>query len=360
MLCANAQRSNKRSLGGAAICLAVTLLLTGSSPPRTEDAVLKFGIGVHIEPFGAQVSQIALNAGASPIGAGRNRMDYHRRPDFERHVDDLMQLADIVESHGGVLTVQAQTPFTASAVAFDHPILSALEQRGHEIGLHFHEDAHLGQGAEALSPTVWAAVMTEEIERIHAAGVVGSIRYWSGGNLYPDLYEAATAAGLTIHSDWKNPGTQSTPDLLTGIHPWRPSAGTTGEDVLAFARHDPEGTIVFLPGGQFDTALFQSKQQIKEEGGLAAWLDVIEDALQASLENVHPDRVNVFHFTAHPGEFIGRPDAPYEALDRFLSEVVDPLVAAGWIEWATFSEMDEAYASWEETHPGIDPRTPTR
>ena len=191
-------------------------------------------------------------------------------------------------------------------------------------------------------------------------GVEGPIRYWSGGNLFVDLYEAAAAAGLDINSDWKNPNTQSTPELLTGIHPWRPAGGTDGEDVSSFARHDPEAAIVFLPEGAFDILMFANKRKIKTEEGLEAWLDVLEEALLASLEDVHTDRVNVFHFTAHPGEFVGNPASPYEELERFLTEVVDPLVAAGRIEWATFSEMADAFEAWEATHPGVDPRTPMK
>ena len=353
------QRACQCSLVLAPAVLVTAVFLLGSAPDPTEDAVLLFGIGVHIEPFGARVSQLALDAGAAPIGANANPMDYHRQANFERHVDDLMLLADVVEAHGGVLTVQAQSPFTTSATQFGSSVLSDLEDRGHEIALHFHEDAHLGRDAESLPPSVWTAVMAKEISFIRSAGVEGSIRYWSGGNLFVNLYEAAAAAGLDINSDWKNPTTQSTPELLTGIHPWRPTGGTDGDDVSRFARHDPEAAIVFLPEGAFDTRSFANKRQIKAEGGLEAWLDVLEEALLASLEDVHPDRVNVFHFTAHPGEFVGNPARPYEELGRFLTEVVDPLVAAGRIEWATFSEMADAFAAWEETHPGVDLRIPT-
>ena len=361
MLHGTARRARHCSLGVTLAAAALVMVsLLGSAPSPAEDAVLMFGIGVHIEPFGARVSQLALDAGASPTGVNPNQMDYHRRPDFVRHVDDLMLLADVVEAHGGVLTVQAQTPFTTSAAEFGSSVLSDLEDRGHEIGLHFHEDAHLGRDAETLLPSVWTAVMLEEIDLIHAAGVDNSIRYWSGGNLFVDLYEAAAAAGLDINSDWKNPNTQSTPDLLTGIHPWRPAGGTDGDDVSSFARHDPEVAIIFLPESAFDTRTFANKRQVKAEGGLDAWLDVLEEALLASLEDVHSDRVNVFHFTAHPGEFVGNPAAPYEELERFLTEVVDPLVVAGRIEWVTFSEMADAFAAWEETHPGVDPRTPTK
>jgi len=47
--------------------------------------------------------------------------------------------------------------------------------------------------------------MQREIGYIRQASGVERIRYWSGGNLYPHLLEAATCAGLEMNSDWKNP-----------------------------------------------------------------------------------------------------------------------------------------------------------
>ena len=338
----------------------LSFLLLGMTPqPDTagDQPVLLFGIGVHIEPFGAQVSPIAIQAGAEPRRPNPNQMDYNRRPDFERHVEDLLNLAATVEAHGGLLTVQVQTAFTTSAIRFENSILSDFEDSGHEIGLHFHENVHLGNGDEDLSPDVWTAVMQEEIELIHRAGVEGPTNYWSGGNLYPQVLQAAAGAGLSINSDWKNPSSQSTPRLLMGIHPWRPAGGTDGEDIAAFATHDPDGSIVFLPGGIIDPVAFANKNLIKEQEGLEGWLDVLEDALLASLAAVRPDRVNVFHFTVHPGEFVGDPHAPYELLADFLDDVVDPLVAASQIQWATFSQMADAFEEWEADHPGVDPRS---
>ena len=101
--------------------------LTNQAEPAENQPVLLFGIGVHIEPFGAQVSPIALAQGARPRTLKPNQMDYNRRPDFERHVADLFNLAAAVELHGGLLTVQAQTAFTTSAIRFGHTILSDFE-----------------------------------------------------------------------------------------------------------------------------------------------------------------------------------------------------------------------------------------
>ena len=335
------------------------LLLGMTTQPDTagDQPVLLFGIGVHIEPFGAQVSPIAIQAGAEPRGQNPNQMNYSRRPDFERHVEDLLNLAATVEAHGGLLTIQAQTAFTTSAIRFENSILAGFEASGHEIGLHFHENIHLGNGEEDLSPDIWTAVMQEEIEFIQRAGVEQPIRYWSGGNLYPQVLQAAAGAGLAINSDWKNPNSQSTPQLLMGIHPWRPAGGTDGENVAAFATHDPDGSVIFLPGGIVDPIAFANKKLIKDREGLEGWLDVLEEALLSSLEAVRFDRVNVFHFTVHPGEFVDDPQAPYEIFADFLDDVVDPLVEAGRIQWATFSQMADAFEEWEADYSGVDPRS---
>ena len=335
------------------------LLLGMTSQPDTagDQPVLLFGIGVHIEPFGAQVSPIAIQAGAEPRGQDPNQINYNRRPDFERHVEDLLNLAATVEAHGGLLTIQTQTVFTTSAIRFENSILADFEASGHEIGLHFHENVHLGDGDDDLPPDVWATVMQQEIEFIHRAGVEQPTRYWSGGNLYPQVLQAAAAAGLSINSDWKNPNSQSTPASLMGIHPWRPAGGTDGEDVAAFATHDPNGSVIFLPGGIVDPVAFANKKLIKDREGLEGWLDVLEEALLMSLAEVRSDRVNVFHFTVHPAEFVDDPQVPYEMFADFLDDVVDPLVVAGRIQWATFSQMADAFEEWEADHPGIDPRS---
>lgn len=122
------------------------------------------------------------------------------------------------------------------------------------------------------------------------------------------------------------------------------------------ATHDPNGSIIFLPGGIVDPVAFANKNLIRETEGLEGWLDVLEEALISSLAAARPDRVNVFHFTVHPAEFVDDPHAPYELFADFLDDVVDPLVAAGRIRWATFSQMASAFEEWEADNPGVDPR----
>lgn len=330
----------------------------------SQPAVLLFGIGMHIEPFGAVPSTLAVGntnpkpqaSGQSKIGQdGKRQPDYHQEFFFERHVDSIRTVAAIIEKHSGKLTVQAQTPFTQMAVSSGNTVLADLAQSGHEMALHFHEDAHLGKASESLSIDTWCAVMKEEIALVKQASGMNSIRYWSGGNLYPGVFDAAACAGLNVNSDWKNPETQSTPDELIGLHPWRPAGGTDGQDLSQITQNDPQGAIVFLPEGLYSRGDFASMRRSEQSGGDQAYFDFLEQSLLNSLAAAQPGQVNVFHFTIHAGEFLGDPEHPFEVIDRFLSEVVDPLVANGQVRWATFSEMANAYTTLEQASAGNSP-----
>jgi len=309
---------------------------------------LLFTIGMHIEPMGTTAQ-----------GFQSGKADYNNPRVFQRHADDIDLLAQIVEAHGGVMVFQAQSPFTTQAIALGNTLLADLAARGHEIALHFHEDAHLGPNPEALPPDQWCAVMKEEIGYIQQASGVEHVRYWSGGNLYPHLLEAATCAGLEVNSDWKNPHTQTTDLSLVGVHPWRPAGSPNGEDVTAFATHDPNGAVIFLPEGQYDQSNFASMRRSEDMGGDEAYFEYLKTQLYASLEAAEPGKVNVFHFTVHPGEFRGGPnDEPFAVIDRFLTEVIDPLVAEGRVQWATFSQMADAYIAWEQAQAGASSALP--
>lgn len=318
------------------------------------DAPLLFCVGVHIEPFGATPSVMVGDATRPPLASPRP--DHNNRPCFERHVEDLRLLIALVEKHGGKLTVQAQTPFTRIAAESKLTLFADLEKRGHEVALHFHEDAHLRRGCEMLPVEEWAAVMKEEIDWLKKAGAT-RVRYWSGGNLYPHVLDAASRAGLDVMSDYKNPRTQNSDERLMGVVPWRPSAGPREGDVAAFAKHNALGKVVYLPDGIFGRVNFNSMRRAMGPGGDYAYFDSLTDGLERSLRVARPDRVNVFHITVHAGEFRGGPfGPPFAVIDRWLTEVVDPLVKAGKIKWATFSEMADAYVKWEKANPGVDPR----
>ncbi|MBI9048975.1 MAG: hypothetical protein JEZ00_06140 [Anaerolineaceae bacterium] len=318
--------------------------------------VVLFTIGVHVEPFGVQKSELVGEE--SPAVNTSTQLNYHNRPLYERHAENLSVLAAMVESHAGRMTIQVQSPFTTLSSQWGNSVLAELAANGHEMALHFHEEPHLGKMANELDALTWCNVMQEEMLWISQASTVdvSEIRYWSGGNLYPHLLEAAACAGLDINSDWKNPQTQTTDLALVGVNPWRPAGNSLGADVTLFAQHDVNGQVIFLPEGNYDRENFAGKSRTIEMGGEEAYFDYLESALLDSLAVASVDKVNVFHFTVHAGEFVGDPDQPYELLNRWLTEVIDPLVTSGQVRWATFAEMADAFVDWEAAHPDEDAR----
>lgn len=361
--------ASRQEAGGRPLALTRQV----ASDAGSTNAPLLFCIGVHVEPMGARVSSLvpggAEQPGRRPFqgsreGGGRPPFSRNLPPQtyelpflFKRHVEDLASLAEITELHGGKLTVQAQTPFTQVAVESGEKVLAGLQARGHEIALHFHEDAHLGPNSRRLPAETWAAVMREEIDWLKRAGGT-QVRYWSGGNLYPSVLKAASQAGLQVMSDHKNPRRQATEEVLLSVNPWRPAGGPQEDDVADFARHDPAGKIIYLPDGLFSRADFAGMRRSENLGGDAGYFDFLTESLELSLRAARPDRVNVFHITVHPGEFRGGRDAkrPFAVIDAWLGRVVEPLAKAGKLRWATFSEMADAFRGWEKTHANVNPR----
>lgn len=316
------------------------------------NAPLLFCIGMHIEPLGATPSKLVEKAIRPPPRPGPS----YELPGFFRHqVADIRHVAEIVEQHGGRLTIQAQTPFTRVTAESGDKVLADLAQRGHELALHFHEDAHLGRGSERLEASTWTAVMREELEWLAKAGAP-RIRYWSGGNLYPGLLEAAAAAGLDVMSDYKNPRRQESDPRLLAVNPWRPAGGPSEGDLAAFARHDATGKIVYLPDGIFSRVNHAGMRRTAELGGDWGYFDFLTEGLELSLRAARSDRVNVFHYTVHAGEFRGDAGPPFAVIEAWLRKVLDPLVKAGKVRWATFSQMADEYTKWERANPGVDLR----
>ena len=101
-----------------------------------------FGIGIHVEPFGASTS--ALVPG-NPPGNAKQNPDYAKLRDFQEGVLQITQQVGIINAAGGVATIQLQSPFTTTAIQTGSAILSDLAAAGNELALHFHEDAHLGR-----------------------------------------------------------------------------------------------------------------------------------------------------------------------------------------------------------------------
>lgn len=342
------------TISAAFAVLAAAVVTAADGPGRkTERApasVLLIGVGIHVEPFGAVVSDASGPDGGP--SAAPPPPNYNDTAFYRVHLRDLRTIALLAGKYSAKLTLQVQTPFTRKTFELGEKIFQDFELLGHEVALHFHEDAHLGPRCEEQAVSRWAAVMAEEVHWIARAKAT-SVRYWSGGNLYGGLLQAAAMAGLEVMSDHKNPHRQTTDARLLGVHPWRPAGGPTESDLAAFASHDPRGPVIYLPIGQFSSTDYANKAAMTDR----EYFDYLARGLRDSVAAARPDRVNVYHITIHPGEFRGREGSrPYVDFEAWLKDDVAPLVASGQARWATFSEMADAFMAWEAKHPGVNPR----
>lgn len=316
------------------LVVAAALVMSPWLRAQRASAVLLFDIGIHVEPFG-------LSSGRITTGPGT----YADEDYFRRHAAYLRSLADVAERHGGRLTIQVQSPFIDYAPHYDN-VIGELAARGHEIAFHMHEDAHLGRSADTLGADRWISAINAQIEKIKALGVE-RVRMWSGGNLYPHMLEVAAATGLDVKADWKDPRTQSTDVLLMTTAPWRPAASPDGTDVTLFARHDPNGALIFLPAGIIDPFGLVSEEIYGSTEPAAALQDYWTEGLSGSLSSSaqSPASTHTFHITLHPGELQQHGLGGDTTLDAWLSSNVDPLVQSGRVRWATFSQMADLYAA---------------
>ena len=291
--------------------------------PRPGDgsatAPLLFNIIVHVEPVDA----------------------YNMPPGYERDRDRLTRYAELVAAHSGKLTIQTQRPFITTAQALgDDDVHRSWEALGHEIAIHFHENEYVADEAPAEEWIAALGGLKDEIQGL----ADNPIRNWSGGNLYPHMWEVAEALGLTVNTNFKNRYTQLIDPLYITVSPWRPAGTETDEQRAA---HDPNGPVVYLPAGIYPAHC--DKAPAVPRPYTTAALDYITTALIHSLNVARPGYVNVAYTTMHPGDFRGPGDdeAEFARWDEWLTTVIDPLVADGRLQWATASQMAQAFIAWE-------------
>jgi hypothetical protein len=284
---------------------------------------LYFGIGVHVEPMPEYTQEDTV---------------------YQRHRERLRRLAEIVADHGGALTIQTQTPFDTKAQQLGDTIFADLAAQGHEIALHFHEDAHIPD-ADNRPVEEWVTALEEEIGLIEDLSGT-EVRTWSGGNVYPHVFEAAEAVGLEVNINYKNPQTQQSDERFTILTPWRPADAASVEERTT---HDPDGAIIYIPSGVFPAHC--DKLEAFPRPYCYEAFDYVTVALRNSLDAVTEGKVNAFYGTLHPSDFFGPGDdeEKLQIWDQWLTTIVDPLVTDGRIQWATMSDIADAFIAWEES-----------
>ena len=175
------------------------------------------------------------------------------------------------------------------------------------------------------------------------------------GNWHYDNLSALADAGVATCSAYKNSNTQGTfEELFT--NPWRPTECDAIESPETFFTHDPEGGVVFIPG--WGQAITRHPERIHTR--LAAMLSQV-------LYHADPDRVNTFYVVTHVDHYRGENGTPYIDVDsatgeltlheafledlahweETLTELIDPLVAEGYLAWTSLPAIGELFQTWE-------------
>jgi len=291
---------------------------------------------------------------------------------FQEQSAIFRELARVFCEHGGFLTIQPEQDWAQAAEAgFDPGLLAQLaDEYGVVYSTHTHgpscrdDGGMLRSSADCGANPGWDRALSDDDVIAYAKNLRDLLEAASGtpvtdhnGNW--DFAQASRYAEipmLTI-SAYKNHTTQRTYDRLIN-NPWRPGQGNAVEDVERFLTHDPDTTIVYIPG--WGQALSRHPERL---------LTRLRPMISQFIFYADPDRVNTFYGVLHVGHFHADDhgsdyivydersgELTYSAefledlayVDGMLTELIDPLVAEGYLVWASLPEMGARYLTWEE------------
>jgi hypothetical protein len=283
------------------------------------------------------------------------------------------ELARVLHEHGGFLTIQPEEDWPMAALRFAPETLSDLARNYSVVySTHTHGPACIDDEGRLRSNqdcndchgcAGWTTVETDTDP--YTPEYVGALRDLisevSGvdvsdhnGNFHYENASALAEVGVSTWSAFKDHNTQSTFDQLF-TNPWRPTPCDAIESPEIFQRHDPDSKIIFVPG--WGQAITRHPERIHER--LAAMLGRV-------LWYADPERVNTFYIVTHVDHY--RSDGePYIEVDpetgavtlhdaflrdlgyweETLSELIDPLVAEGYLTWTSLPEIGELFTAWE-------------
>ena len=330
------------------------------------DAITVGGIEVPAEPVAPTYFSILIHI-EDPSALGlREEFFFVQSAVFQR-------LAQVLHEHGGFLTIQPEEDWIRGAVdsGFDPTMLSDLTTSfGVQYSTHTHGpnckdlDEVPRSANDCNSNPEWDSAVYDNDILTYVGNLRDLISSAAGipvsdhnGNF--DFREAGRFSEIDMltWSAFKNKNTQRTYDYLYN-NPWRPTEGNALDDIEPFVTHDPTTGIVYVPG-------VGSALTTHHENVLLRAAPIVSQFIQ----HADPDRVNTLYLLTHIGKFYSRDnDANYIAYnadtgeitysaefeqhlsywDDMLTDLIDPLVEAGYLEWASIPQMGEHYVAWEQ------------
>jgi hypothetical protein len=297
---------------------------------------------------------------------------------FLQYTAIFTEMARILHEHGGFLTIQPEEDWAMGAQRFEPTALADLARDfGVVYSTHTHgpncidadgrprsvEDCNRSDRLAGWVPSVedccdpTVPVYVDNLQELPSS-VSGTEVTDHNGNWEYTNPNALGAVGVETWSAFKNSQTQRTFDLLMN-NPWRPSATSARDDPSEFLVHDPATQVVYIPG--WGQSLTQNLERVSAR---------LAPMASQFIRFADPERVNTFYIVTHVGHFESDDGAEYihvdeasgrlaysaaflrdlEYWDEALTDIVDPLVAEGYLRWTSLPEMGRLYVEWERQH----------
>jgi len=307
---------------------------------------------------------------------------------FRETTEVFTALAETLHSHGGFLTIQPEEDWPQGSGIFSagRTLAELAQKYGVVYSTHTHGPACIGclnadgpgaqgprgcEGTErplsngdcsACPDCVRVVTDTDPYTPVYVENLRLLIEQASGtpvtdhnGNWKYENLSALADVGVRTLSAFKKAETQSTFDVLF-TNPWRPTHASAVDDPEAFFVHDPTTQVIFIPG--WGQAITRHPEYLQER--LVAMLAQV-------ISYADPDRVNTFYIVTHVGHFEPESEESYITVDPVtgrvtrgaaferdldywetaMREVVDPLVAEGYVQWTSLPEIGELFVEWE-------------
>ena len=301
---------------------------------------------------------------------------------FRQKTAVFEELSAIHGAHGGIFVIQPELEWALGADLFDDgATLGRLNAdhgtvySTHTHGPNCYDPDGVPQGSavckandddptwDHASPITTQAIIdyvTARVDHFEAASGV-QVEDHNGNWDMGDMGELSAAGILTL-TGFKNKEQQATFDEFI-TNPWRPSGVDALDEPLLFQTHDPAGEVIFVPGyGQNITKHhFRMGERLRR-------------MFSHAIAHAEPGRVNSFNIVTHVDAFFSREGlTPSQYLnwspadgytyspefeqhlaewDAMFTEIVDPLVAAGYVQWMAPSDVGREFIAWEEACAG--------
>jgi hypothetical protein len=296
---------------------------------------------------------------------------------FWQETTRMRELARVLYEHGGFLTIQPEEDWALASDIWSPGLLGELVRDYHVVfsththGPHCRDDtgrlrSYSDCNDNRDNPTwdqtpddtqnPWVVEYVRNLRDVLARTSNTQVTDHNGNWEFAQGSTFSEIPMLTW-SAYKNFRTQETFNELFN-NPWRPADASADAQTAKFQTYDPDSPIIYIPG--YGQNIANNLEHLNTK---------LPPLLSQFIYYADPDRVNTAYIVTHVGSFDPQDhneDAylPYNQKtkdvvfseefkghladwEQVLTEVIDPLVAEGYLQWTSLPDMGDLFVEWE-------------